>query len=772
SAPPHFITLTGYGNEQIAAEMMKLGSHEYIIKEPNFFEVLPGVLKHVCLHVHNKQQLAEARKHLKKNLELLKETGEMARVGSWEIDLQSNIVYWTDTTKKIHEVPDDYLPTLEEAINFFPGEAKIKIKKAVEEAINKGNSYDIELQFITAKGNKLWVHVIGKPEMKDGKCVGLRGTFQDITKRKEAEENLKAANQQLTASEQKLKAGNQQFIAINQQLKANEQQLRAANQQLKANEQQLRAANQQLKAHEQELLLAKEKIEINEERYRKAQEIGHIGSWEYNLQTETFWGSEEGKKIYNLNREKDEFSVQEIMKCVITQDRERVNQAMVDLLVENKTYDIVFTIIPKNTSERKIIRSIAELEKNESNEPIRVLGVLHDITLQKTFEKKLIVAKEKAEQADQLKSAFLANMSHEIRTPMNGILGFTNLLKDHNLSAEKHSTFIGIIQKSGNRMLETVNALIDISKIETGQVEVSKEMVDINKELMMQYSFFKPEASQKGLELFVEKQLDENFAMINTDKRKLNSIFTNLIKNAIKYTDNGFVKIGLERENEYLQFYIKDSGIGIPKNRQKAIFNRFEQADIKDTRAFQGSGLGLAITKAYVELLGGEIKVDSAEGKGSTFRVQLPLSDAESKKEIQEKNVSQPSDSELKNLKVLIAEDDKISEQHLSILLNKCSREILYSVTGRETIELCKKHPDTDLILMDVKMPDINGYDATKEIRKFNNTVIIIAQTAYAMTGEREKALAVGCDEYISKPIDAKELFRLIEKTVKEKKSL
>ncbi len=422
----------------------------------------------------------------------------------------------------------------------------------------------------------------------------------------------------------------------------------------------------------------------------------------------------------------------------------------------------------KNGKIIDVLLSSSPLDSNELSKGITFSAL--DITERKKTELELIKAKEKAEEADQLKSAFLANMSHEIRTPMNGILGFTDLLKQPDISGEKQLKFIDIIQKSGNRMLETVNALIDISKIETGQVVVSIENVFIRQEVQSLFEFFNSETKQKGLAFTLENRFPEKITTIHTDRRKLISIMTNLIKNAIKYTDEGFIKIGLELKEDNLHFYVKDSGIGVPKDRRKAIFNRFEQADIKDTRAFQGSGLGLAIVKAYVEMLNGEVGVDSEEGKGSVFWVKLPVKKGVQTKQSNTEKKEKTQKTALDELKILIAEDDSISSKHLTILLANKVRQLLYSATGRETIEMCKNHPDVDLVLMDIRMPEGDGYEALNEIRKFNGQIKIIAQTANALAGDREKMLDSGFDEYISKPIHAKELFSLIEKTVKEKK--
>lgn len=255
----------------------------------------------------------------------------------------------------------------------------------------------------------------------------------------------------------------------------------------------------------------------------------------------------------------------------------------------------------------------------------RFLIVMKDITQEIKNKKELIAAKEQAEESDRLKSSFLANMSHEIRTPMNGILGFTELLKEPDLTGDEQKMYIEIIKRSGDRMLDTVNDLIDISKIETGQMLTVNTEININDEMNVIYSFFKPEAESKGLKLEWLYQVPEDENIIQTDKHKLHSILTNLIKNAIKYSDEGEIEIGCYKEQQFLEFYVKDEGIGIPEDRLEAIFQRFEQVDILDARAFEGSGLGLAICKAYTEMLGGSIRVESTIGVGSVFYFNLPI---------------------------------------------------------------------------------------------------------------------------------------------------
>jgi len=412
-----------------------------------------------------------------------------------------------------------------------------------------------------------------------------------------------------------------------------------------------------------------------------------------------------------------------------------------------------------------------------------LMGTGIDISERKKAEFDLIIARDRAEESDRLKSAFLANMSHEIRTPMNGILGFAELLKIPDLTGDQQQEYIGLIKKSGDRMLNIINDIVDISKIESGLVKIDYKESDLNRQTEYIYNFFKSEAESKGISLSYKNGVQTKEFIIRTDREKLYAILTNLVKNAIKFTSTGTIEFGyvtskakaadesmsisqneLGRQCE-LSFYVKDTGIGIPKSRHKDIFDRFIQADIADTRAFQGAGLGLSISKAYVEMLGGKIWVESEEGKGSDFYFTLPcqrLSDE--KPSLKTAVLTQEAQAHINNLKVLIAEDDAASEMLITIVLQPFSKEILKAGNGIEAIETCRNNPDIDLLLMDVKMPVMDGYEATRQIREFNQNIVIIAQTAYGLSGDKELAILAGCNDYISKPIGLPALRELIQK--------
>ena len=401
----------------------------------------------------------------------------------------------------------------------------------------------------------------------------------------------------------------------------------------------------------------------------------------------------------------------------------------------------------------------AEQELQKQNEEFAALNEEYKATnnyLRKTIER--------AEESDRLKTAFLQNISHEIRTPMNGIMGFTSLLKQQNISAKEQQSYVDVILTSGNRMLNTLSNLMDISKLETGQMNLVYSSTEINKKLENLFDFYKPEAEKKGLKLRYTTSLNNN-DIINTDKEKVYDVLSNLINNAVKYCPTGSIDFGYKKKDQFLEFFVKDTGIGIPKNRQQAIFERFVQADIEDIKVWEGSGLGLSISKAYVEMLGGKIWVESKVGVGTQFYFTIPYN----KKEHIENFGKIPhtrSEKQISKLKMLIVENEESADKLLSIILKDVNSECLHARNGAEAVIICRQNPDINVILMDIKMPVMNGYEATKQIREFNSDIIIIAQTAHALVGDREKAIAAGCDEYITKPINIETLIELINKLV------
>lgn len=391
--------------------------------------------------------------------------------------------------------------------------------------------------------------------------------------------------------------------------------------------------------------------------------------------------------------------------------------------------------------------------------------IKEDITQKKQLLHDLIDAKHKAEESDRLKSAFLANMSHEIRTPMNGILGFMSLLKEPDLTGDMRDEYIQIVNASGERLLSTINDIIDISKIESGQSPVNLSPVNLGEMLDRLHRFFKANAEALGLNLQLIKSFEPSGLVVNIDVYKTESVLSNLIKNALKFTTRGEVQVICTVENEWLNFKVKDTGKGISSDKLDAIFDRFVQADISFSRDHEGSGLGLSISKAYTELMGGEIRVISELGKGSEFSFSIPIAnsgvtEASTVIEVEEQAPANISE----DLIVLAAEDDDISYLFLVKIFSGLNVRLVRALNGSEAVELCNLMPDVSLVLMDVKMPVMDGYEATRLIKKLKPGLPVIALTAFAFAEDKEKALNAGCDDYLSKPVKQTELLAVMKR--------
>jgi len=380
-------------------------------------------------------------------------------------------------------------------------------------------------------------------------------------------------------------------------------------------------------------------------------------------------------------------------------------------------------------------------------------------------EERLIVAKIKAEESDRLKSAFLANMSHEIRTPMNGILGFLGLLNEPELEEASKREYLDIVNKSGQRLLNTINDILEISKIEAGESNVNISAINVEEVMQYQLAFFKQQTIEKGITLEITRQLTGPSANVQTDGHRLNGILTNLIKNAIKFTAEGRIEMGNYVENNFLYFFIRDTGRGIPSDKLEKIFGQFIQADMNFTRNHEGSGLGLAIVKAYVETLGGKIAVQSEVDKGSTFLFSIPYLLAGTPKITEATNIDEVP-KQAGNLTILVAEDDTASYQYLKAVLAKENIHSVHTSNGTDTVNQLLENPDIALVLMDIKMAGMDGLEATRRIRRFNKTIPIFAQSAYIFDADKQNAREAGCNEYLAKPIDRKNLMEMINRYI------
>ncbi|HEX7494098.1 MAG TPA: ATP-binding protein [Bacteroidales bacterium] len=370
-------------------------------------------------------------------------------------------------------------------------------------------------------------------------------------------------------------------------------------------------------------------------------------------------------------------------------------------------------------------------------------------------------AEQKAIDSDRLKTAFLQNISHEIRTPMNSIVGFSQLLKDKVTSDTVKAKYLEMIARSSNQLLNIVNEVLDISLIETGNTNINKKRVDLNN-LLEELSLSYEPLINDEISFTLLKGLSDQSGIILTDDVKLRQILNNLINNAIKFTEKGYIKFGYSLVNNELEFFIEDSGIGIDPDFHDKIFERFRKADTDNLKLYEGVGLGLSICKGNIDLLKGKIWIESEPGKGSKFFFTIPYEPV-SEAEIIRIN-STESRKNLDKLTILVAEDDEINFLYIKEIFRGSGAEILHAANGKEAIEICKNNNNIGMLLIDIKMPVMNGYDAIKQIRELRPYLPIIAQTAFALSNDMLKAFNAGSNDYISKPFKKEQLLALVTK--------
>lgn len=431
---------------------------------------------------------------------------------------------------------------------------------------------------------------------------------------------------------------------------------------------------------------------------------------------------------------------------------EDIAKRQIEIAIEKGFHTFEWLAMKKNKEQ---FFAEVSLKKYYHNNELYIQCLTHDITERKKIESDLIAAKEKAEESDRLKTAFLHNISHEVRTPLNAIVGFSSLLNEPDITEEKRATFSKIILNSSDQLVSIVNDILTISSLEAKQVNVSISPVSINNIIIELLTIFKQQSVNLNISLFAKQQLNNQQSEIYTDKTKVTQILTNLLSNALKFTHEGSIEFGYSLIENQLEFYVKDTGIGIDKEFHEMIFERFRQADKSINKIYGGTGLGLAISKALTELLGGKIRVESEIGKGSTFYFTIPYNPVHSIDQI-----TSPTKQNANNKTILVAEDEEFNYLYIEELLIDQKIKLIHTKDGQETVDIFKSNPDIDLILMDIKMPIMNGYEAAKIIKSINPEIPIIAQSAYALADEKAMYQEM-FDAYITKPI-YKELLKQI----------
>ena len=746
------------------------------------------------------RKTAEAELSIKE--ELLQLTGRIAKIGGWEFDAYTFEGAWTEEVAKIHDL-DPMTPTnVRLGISFYVPESRMKVENAIKNAIESGEPYDLELELISAKGVKKWIRTQGTPIFENNKVVKLRGIFQDITQRKEAILRLEDEKIRLKTLIETipdmiwLKNPEGVYITCNPRF---ERFMGAKESELKGN------TDYDFMSKElADFFRQKDKEAINANRpsvnleWVTYADDGHKELLE-TIKTPMYDSKRTLLGVLGIARDiTEKFRNEEMLK-----EKDLIFQSLLDnspIYIFFKDHDLNALHLSKNYEKLlgmplseiigKDIYKLLSLESadrmNENDKkvlqegklvqvdeelkgkyytiikfPIEregelpwLAGFIIDITERKKAQQELEIAKNKAEESDKLKTAFLQNMSHEIRTPMNVIMGFSELLPDafDDKSTLEHYTSI-INQRCGD-LLGIINEILDIAKIESGQLAVNNEECNL-KEWFLEINLFFKEYQKRINKEHVVLNFKCGFSReekVIFDQEKVKQILINLVNNSFKFTNEGKIEVGCKpTDSNEIQFYISDTGIGIPKEKQSSIFDRFSQIDPMNAKLYGGAGLGLAIVKGLLDALNGSIYFESDYGKGTVFYFTVPFSKSAKTDKIT--NTTNIPGLENKGKRILIVEDDRYNLLYFKKIFQKTSYDIVYAENGKMALDYALNE-DFDLVLMDIQLPDIDGYEITRTIKNHRPGLKILAQTAYAEEVDKQTALSAGCDDYITKPIN------------------
>ncbi len=628
---------------------------------------------------------------------------ELGGIGSWEVDMVTGRPIWDAITRQIHEVPADFVPVMDEVINFYAPEARPIITDLVQRGIQDGEPWDVELPFITAKNNRIWVRAVGRAVFENGEVSKLIGSFQNVTERRAREEEVRTLSGRLGL----------------------------------------------------------------------ALKVGKIGVFEMNLDDGSTWWDSGSHAMFDADPTTSEEPFEIWQRRVHPDDAPALTQKLEDALQNGADYDVEYRIVFEDGQHRHI-RSRALLREGLYGERV-FSGINFDMTAEVRAREEIERRRKEAEEANLAKSQFLANMSHEIRTPLNGVLGMTQLLRLTDLN-DKQARFVNTLENSGRALLDLIEDILDISKIEAGALELSREPFDVVQTARSVVDMVAGIASEKALELGVET--DDNIpAKVLGDQKRVRQVLINLVGNAVKFTSKGSVNLKVSQPTPgWVRFEVQDTGPGVPADKCEHIFGRFAQVDGSATREHGGSGLGLAICSEIVEMAGGTIGVESEIGEGSVFWFQLPLASGEAKT-----TVAEAGDLSNANLmakasrsgRILVADDVATNLIVATALLKGAGYQVVTASNGQEAIDALATE-DFDAVLMDIQMPVLSGDEAIRQIRASDADyadIPIFAVTADATRGAREKYLAAGANGYLAKPLNLAEVLAVLQPSAGERKA-
>lgn len=633
-------------------------------------------------------QWVEVRRQLQASNEFLARAEQIAGVGAWRLDLVTRELEWTSQTRRIYDLPPDYVPRGDEHLRYFAPEAQAEIRRTAQACRNSGEAWDLQLPMSTATGRQVWVRSIGQIERKDGKPVALVGALQDIT----------------------------------------------------------------------ETQRARTALEQSQERLHRALEGSGLALWDLDVPGETVFLSEQWSVILGGPPQPTQCTAQELLELVPMEDLVRIQEALEPVLDGRSAQYAVEHRVRRLDGSLVWVHSEGRVaDRTSSGMPLRMVGTNRDITQGKTAEHDLRVARDAADAANRAKSQFLATMSHEIRTPLNGIIGMTKLLLDEMLPPDVRQ-HADLIDRSAHSLLALVNDILDVSKIEAGQMEIEAVPFDLHELLEDLATLYRLRATEKSLlfRVHVDPAVPR---YVQADPMRIRQVLVNLLGNALKFTRAGWIGLDVkgtpDADGCELEFTIADTGIGIPEEVQPQLFTRFMQADSSTSRQFGGTGLGLAIVRQLVDLMGGAVRVTSSPEQGSRFTVTLPVMPAQAPPAA---SVWQELPASAAGVRVLVAEDNTTNQVVAFGMLRKLGYENVS--LANDGVEACQQalSQDFDLILMDCQMPEMDGYEATRRLRAGGCTAAIVAMTANAIKGDRERCIEAGMNDYVTKPIDLKVL--------------
>ena len=528
----------------------------------------------------------------------------------------------------------------------------------------------------------------------------------------------------------------------------------------------------EIKTREAELIEAKARAEEEREQLNFVLEGSYLGFWDWDIEQNVVKRNQIWAEMLGYTLAEVEFTVTQWTDLIYPDDRQRAWESISNHLNGiSPEHQVEYRMITKNQGTKWILDRAKIVKYSPEGKPLRMSGTHTDITKRIEAEEALKEAKARIEESNQLKTEFLNNLSHEIRTPLNGILGFAELLNTEALSNEKRALYVSIMQNSGNQLLRNIDDILEISRLHTKQIEVNFVLLCLNNLMLQLFSSFSPRAKAAGISLHLQKTLNDEASHIYTDGTKLHKILYNLIENAIKFTKEGYVEISYHLDNESLPekilIQVKDTGIGIGAESHRTIFDRFTQEKKEFSGIVAGLGLGLAIAKETAQLIEGEILLQSEKGEGSTFTLEIPYKPVHVKTTQASNNPELANTTKPQHFVLLVVEDEETNYLFIEALLENHFQQnctVLHARNGEEAIRLCQQHTSIDCVLMDIKMPQMDGIEATRRIRAFCPTLPIVIQTAYDTTSNRQQAHKAGCNDFITKPMNQQTLWAMINK--------